>query len=200
LLISASTFKEENGIKYVNNELTSHQTSMSLTIPEDDEQQKDIVDYGFHSFITGSRSKFSGLVPPPVAPRRSRQNSACSTQSSVRYASFVPPPTAPVRQRRVIASINLYVERKKTTFEKIVNALRGTKPPTMSELGLEFLHRYDGKFNYRVGHKFEMYFRKNTWFLTIDQITCVDCPANEIGPRSVLMLNYKGHYTNVHVG
>ncbi len=62
--------------------LTSH-----LTIPEDDEQQKDIVDYGFQSFITGNRSKFSGLAPPPVAPRRSRQNSACSTQSSIRYAS-----------------------------------------------------------------------------------------------------------------
>jgi len=62
----------------------------SLTIPEDDEQQKpvkDVVDYGLHAFVTGSRSKFSGLAPPPVAPRRSRQNSACSTQSSVRYAS-----------------------------------------------------------------------------------------------------------------
>jgi hypothetical protein len=83
--ISASIFQEENGTKYINNELTTHQTS--LTIPEDDEQQKDIVDYGFHSYVTGSRSKFSGLAPPPVAPRRSRQNSACSTQSSVRYAS-----------------------------------------------------------------------------------------------------------------
>jgi hypothetical protein len=74
-------------IDEIKNELTSYQPSTSLTIPEDDEQQKDIVDYGFHSFITGSRSKFSGLQPPPVAPRRSRQNSACSTQSSVRYAS-----------------------------------------------------------------------------------------------------------------
>ncbi len=86
--ISASIFQEENGTKYINNEsteLTTHQTS--LTIPEDDEQQKDFVDYGFHSFVTGSRTKFSGLPPPPVAPRRSRQNSACSTQSSVRYAS-----------------------------------------------------------------------------------------------------------------
>jgi hypothetical protein len=87
--ISASIFKEDNGIKCINNEfieLTPHQTP-TLTIPEDDEQQKDIVDYGFHSFMTGSRPKFSGLAPPPVAPRRSRQNSACSTQSSVRYAS-----------------------------------------------------------------------------------------------------------------
>lgn len=86
--ISAAIFQEDHEIKYKNNELielTSHKTS--LTIPEDDEQQKDIVDYGFHSFITGSRSKFSGLAPPPVAPRRSRQNSTCSTQSSVRYAS-----------------------------------------------------------------------------------------------------------------
>jgi hypothetical protein len=86
--ISASIFQEENGTKYINNELielTTHQTS--LMIPEDDEKQKDIVDYGFHSFVTGYRPKFSGLAPPPVAPRRSRQNSACSTQSSVRYAS-----------------------------------------------------------------------------------------------------------------
>lgn len=85
--ISASIFQEEKALKYNNEllELTSHQRS--LTIPEDDEQQKDIVDYGFHSLVTGNRPKFSGLAPPPVAPRRSRQNSACSTQSSVRYAS-----------------------------------------------------------------------------------------------------------------
>jgi hypothetical protein len=67
-------------------ELIPHQTP-TLAIPEDDEQQKDIADFGLHSFVTGSRTKFSGLSPPPVAPRRSRQNSACSTQSSVRYAS-----------------------------------------------------------------------------------------------------------------
>lgn len=59
----------------------------SSTIPEDGQQQKDIVNHGFHSTMTDSRSKFSGLAPPPVAPRRSRQNSVCSTQSSVRYAS-----------------------------------------------------------------------------------------------------------------
>jgi hypothetical protein len=84
--ISDSIFKE-------NKQLTLHQTP--LAIPEDDEQlqksindlEKDVVDFGFHSFVTGSRPKFSGLAPPPVAPRRSRQNSACSTQSSVRYAS-----------------------------------------------------------------------------------------------------------------
>jgi hypothetical protein len=89
-------FQEQNGIKYLNNEmieLSTHHPSASLTILEDDEQQKstnylekDILDYGFHSFITSSRPKFSALAPPPVAPRRSRQNSACSTQSSVRYA------------------------------------------------------------------------------------------------------------------
>ncbi|CAF5020480.1 unnamed protein product, partial [Rotaria sp. Silwood1] len=50
------------------------------------ELEKDFVDYGLHSLITGSRSKFTNLVPPPVAPRRSRQNSAFS-QCSVRYAS-----------------------------------------------------------------------------------------------------------------
>jgi len=199
LLISASTFKEENGIKYVNNELTSHQTSMSLTIPEDDEQQKDIVDYGFHSFITGSRSKFSGLPPPPVAPRRSRQNSACSTQSSVRYASFFPPPTAPIRRRRVISSILLHVQRKKKIFDKIVDTLKGTEPPTMRELGLEFLRVYDGKFNYREGYTFSMPFRKKTWLLTIEQIKCVDCPMGEIGPPSVLILHYKSQYTSVHI-
>ena len=89
MLISNTLFKDENRIKYINNnELTSHQPSTSLTIPEDDEQQKDITDYGFPAFITGARNnKFIGLAPPPVAPRRSRQNSACSTQSSVRYAS-----------------------------------------------------------------------------------------------------------------
>ena len=89
MLIPKSIFKEEDGIKYNNKELIPLQQILtSATIPEDDEQiQKDIVDFGFHGFVTGSRSKFSGLAPPPVAPRRSRQNSACSTQSSVRYAS-----------------------------------------------------------------------------------------------------------------
>ncbi|CAF1272209.1 unnamed protein product [Adineta steineri] len=69
----------------------------SLTILED------VVDYD-------SRSKFNGLSPPPIAPRRSRQNSTCSTQSSVRCASFVPPAAAPVRRRRVIKSILSHVQ------------------------------------------------------------------------------------------
>ncbi|CAF3575851.1 unnamed protein product [Adineta steineri] len=165
----------------------------SLTIPED------VVDYGLHSFISGSRSKFSGLAPPPVAPRRSRQNSACSTQSSVRYASFVPPPTAPVRRRRVIESILLHVQRKKKTFEKIVDVIKGRDAVKMHDLGIEFLRVYDGRFNYREGHEFVMSYRKKTWSLTIDKITCVDCPVGDIGPRSVLILNYKGQYTSVHV-
>jgi hypothetical protein len=83
---------------------------------------------------------------------------------------FIPPPTAPVRRRRVVESILLHVQRKykyskknfrlnsfvfyrKKTFEKIVDVLRGTEPPTMSQLGLEFLRIYDGKFNYREGHQ-----------------------------------------------
>ncbi|CAF3848859.1 unnamed protein product [Rotaria sordida] len=208
ILLSASIFKEENPVKYVNNdliELSLHETPKSLIICEDDEQQqsqidlkKDFVDYGFHSLITGSRSKFSGLAPPPVAPRRSRQNSAFS-QCSVRYASFIPPPTAPIRQRRVIESILLHVQRKKKLFEKIVDILKGTEPPTMRQLGLEFLRVYDGKFNYREGHIFFISFRKKIWRLTIEEIKCVDCPAGDIGPRSVLILNYKGRDTNVHV-
>jgi hypothetical protein len=62
-----------------------------------------------------------------------------------------------------------------------------------------------------------MSFRKKTWSLTIEQIKCkfilrtknvndsismyigVDCPVDDIGPRSVLILCYKGQYTSVHV-
>ena len=83
--MSPMMIKEENEMKCIDS--IAYQPSASITIPEDDELQKDVVDYGFHSFVTGSRPKFPGLAPPPVAPRRSRQNSACSTQSSVRYAS-----------------------------------------------------------------------------------------------------------------
>lgn len=50
-------------------------TTIPIAIPEEDEQEKDTIDYSFNS------------RPPPIAPRRSRQNSVCSTQSSVRYAS-----------------------------------------------------------------------------------------------------------------
>ena len=42
---------------------------------------------------------------------------------------------------------------RKKTFDKIVDVLKGTQLPTMHELGLEFLHVYDGKFNYREGDK-----------------------------------------------
>jgi len=38
-------------------------------------------------------------------------------------------------------------------FEKIVNKLKDIpNKPTMYELGLEFLHLYDGKFNYPQGY------------------------------------------------
>jgi len=63
------------------NQLFLHQTPTTLTIHEDvEQQQKDEVNDNLHS-------SFSNSAPPPVAPRLSRQNSACSTQSSVRYAS-----------------------------------------------------------------------------------------------------------------
>lgn len=202
--IPTSIFNEEHLLKYPTDELiemnTQHIPKSSLAIPEDDDIIKDSLDYGFHGFITNSRNnKFSGLAPPPVAPRRSRQNSACSTQSSVRYASFMPPPSAPVRRRRVIESIIIYVQRRRKPFEKIVDMMRGIQNPTMYDLGLEFLRVYDGKFNYREGHTFVMSFRKKTWFLTIEKINCVDCGVGEIGPRSLLKLNYKGQIACVHV-
>jgi hypothetical protein len=45
----------------------------------------------------------------------------------------------------------IYFYRKKA-FEKTIDVFKGTKIPTMHELGLQFLHVYDGKFNYREGH------------------------------------------------
>ncbi|CAF4580382.1 unnamed protein product [Rotaria socialis] len=208
ILLSPSIFTEVNPLKILENdfiELSLLETSEALIAHENDEKQnykndsdEDFVDFGLHSLITGSRPKFSGLVPPPVAPRRSRQNSAFS-QSSVRYASFIPPSTAPIRRRRVIESIHLHVERKKKLFEKIIDILKGIESPTMYQLGLEFLRIYDGKFNYPERHKFDMHYRKKTWFLTIEKITCVDCPAGDNGPRSLLLLEYKGQYTRVHM-
>ncbi|CAF4532905.1 unnamed protein product, partial [Rotaria magnacalcarata] len=207
ILLSPSIFTEANPMKILENdfiELSLLETSEALMAHENDEKQnykndsdEDFVDYGLRSLIAGSRPKFSGLVPPPVAPRRSRQNSAFS-QSSVRYASFIPPPTAPIRRRRVIESIHLHVERKKKLFEKIIDILKRIESPTMYQLGLEFLRIYDGKFNYPERHKFDMRYRKKTWFLTIEKITCVDCPAGDSGPRSLLLLEYKGQYTRVH--
>jgi hypothetical protein len=41
---------------------------------------------------------------------------------------------------------------RKKIFEKIVDVLIRREPPTMFELGLQFFHVYDGKFNYREGH------------------------------------------------
>ncbi|CAF1548398.1 unnamed protein product, partial [Adineta steineri] len=138
----------------------SNQNKLTLpSISKEEHIPEDVVDYG-------SRSEFNGLVPPPFAPRRSRQNSTCS----VRYASFVPPPAAaPVPRRRVIESILLHVQRKEAI--------------TMFDLGLRFLRVYDGNFNYREGH----------------EITYVDCSVGDIEPRSALILNYKGQYTNVHI-
>lgn len=94
-MISPSVFQEENFIKNMNNDsidLSVRETNQSLIVNENDQNEKlkddlekDYVDYGLHSFITGSRNKFPGLAPP-VAPRRSRQNSAFSS-CSARYAS-----------------------------------------------------------------------------------------------------------------
>lgn len=95
--LSSSLFSEEQSGKTFENELIElnlYPGLKRLIIPEDDEDEKsssnvskDVLDYGYRSLLNGSRLKSSGLHPPPVAPRRSRQNSACSTQSSVRYAS-----------------------------------------------------------------------------------------------------------------
>jgi len=40
----------------------------------------------------------------------------------------------------------------KKAFEKIDDILKAREPSTRYELGLEFLHVYDGKFNYGEGH------------------------------------------------
>ncbi|CAF0995601.1 unnamed protein product [Adineta steineri] len=107
--------------------------------------------------------------------------------------------TKPLDQRRFIESILLHVQRKKKTFEKIVDVIKGRETITMYDLGLEFLRVYDGRFNYGKGHVFVMSYREKTWSLTIDKITYVDCPVGDIGPRSVLILNYKDQYTSVHI-
>ncbi|CAF1225392.1 unnamed protein product [Adineta steineri] len=165
------------------------QFSALSSISKEEHIPEDVVDYGL-------RSELNGLAPPPVASRRSRQNSTCS----VRYASFVSPPTAvSVRRRRVIESILLHVRRKKKTFEKILDIIKRREAITMFDLGLRFLRVYDGNFNYREGHEFAMSYQKKTWFLTIDKITYVDWSVGNIKPRSLLILNYKGQYTNVHM-
>ena len=38
-----------------------------------------------------------------------------------------------------------------------MDAMKGIKPVTMQELGLEFLRVYDGRFNYREGHTVSEY-------------------------------------------
>jgi len=209
--LSSSLFAEENSMKLYPNEFielsSMCSTKKDRIIREDDEGEnscqtlsKEVVDYGLRSLINGSRPKCSGLYPPPVAPRRSRQNSACSTQSSVRYASFFPPPTAPVRRRRVVESILLHIQKKKRPLDKILDVFRPpTETMTIYKLGLEFLRLYDGKFNYRQGHTFVMSFEKKNWSLTIEQIKCVECQAGEKEPRSMLILDYKSQLTHVHV-
>ncbi len=57
-------------------------------------------------------------------------------------------------------SFEIFFYRKKT-FDKIVDVIRGTETPTMQELGLEFLRIYDGKFNYREGHRVRRFFIVN---------------------------------------
>jgi len=46
-------------------------------------------------------------------------------------------------------------------LEKIVDVLKGREPPTIYELGLEFLRVYDGKFNYPEGHTVKKVFLVN---------------------------------------
>ncbi len=60
----------------------------------------------------------------------------------------------------------MFVSFRKKTFDKLVDVLRGTQPPTMSELGLEFLRVYDGKFNYRVGHTVREFFSQINFLYT----------------------------------
>ncbi|CAF3404986.1 unnamed protein product [Rotaria socialis] len=59
------------------------------------------------------------------------------------------------------------------------------------QLGLEFLHGYDGKFNYPEGHTLVMIFEKRPWLLTIEKIKCVECRLGESEPRSLLMLSFE---------
>ncbi|CAF1225432.1 unnamed protein product [Adineta steineri] len=148
--------------KQQNNDLEQLSNQNKLTLPSISKEKhipEDVVDYG-------SRSELNGLAPPLVAPRR-----------------IPPPASAPVRRRRVIQSILLHVQRKKKTFEKIIDIIKRREAITIYDLGLEFLRVYDGNFNYREGH----------------EITYVDCSVGDIEPRSALILNYKGQYTNVHI-
>ena len=47
---------------------------------------------------------------------------------------------------------------RKKPFEKLADVFRGIERPTMYDLGLEFLHIYDGRFNYREGHTVRRFF------------------------------------------
>jgi len=46
-------------------------------------------------------------------------------------------------------------------FEKLVDVVKRRETPTIYELGLEFLRIYDGKFNYREGHRVRRFFIVN---------------------------------------
>ena len=48
--------------------------------------------------------------------------------------------------------VRIYLIFRKKFCENIADTLKGTEPPAMYDLGLEFLRIYDGKFNYRQGH------------------------------------------------
>ncbi|CAF3947871.1 unnamed protein product [Adineta steineri] len=149
-------------------EQLSNQNKLTLpSISKEEHIPEDVIDYG-------SRSEFNDLAPPLVAPRRSRQNSACSICST---SSSTCSSTSCYRINPFTCST------KKKTFEKIVDIIKRRETITMFDLGLRFLRVYDGNFNYREGH----------------EITYVDCSVGDIEPRSALILNYKGQYTNVHI-
>jgi hypothetical protein len=74
----SSVLEEVNGLEHVVHD--SNESSLK------EQEEKDKID-DVHSFITDSHSNLRDIAPPPVAPRRSRQNSTCSTQSSAQYAS-----------------------------------------------------------------------------------------------------------------
>ena len=77
----SSVLKEVNEVEHI-----VHDPNDSSSEAEEQEE-KDKIDDDVHSFITDSHSKLRDVAPPPVAPRLSRQNSTCSTQSSAQYAS-----------------------------------------------------------------------------------------------------------------
>ncbi|CAF1285065.1 unnamed protein product [Rotaria sordida] len=195
----SSFFESETEFECTNNELTCESISSIHTNTENDDEQlkensicsnKDLFNNGFYLLKT-----------PSVLPRRIHQTSECSKQICVRYVLFDPSLIKVVRQRRrrIIESIYLHVQQKKNIFEKFIHLFNGIKSSTIYELGLQFLYVYNGLFNYRQGHTFVMFFRRNIWYLTIDKIKYIDCQLDEHGPQSTLILNYKNQITSVQV-